>query len=66
VIEVGVLTWTSVWLSYVEPAVTLRMKDLESISSELEGERGGVWGGMSRRGTEGSLEMVACRAGCLV
>jgi len=43
VIEVGVLTWTSVWLSYVEPAVTLRMKNLESIICELEGERGGVW-----------------------
>lgn len=46
VIEVGVLTWTSVWSWYVGPAVTLRMKDFGFIRFELASKSVGICGGM--------------------
>ena len=63
VIEVGVLTWTSVWSWYVGPAVTLRMKDFGSIRFEPASKSVGICGGMWKEGRE-KLKGGRVRARC--
>ena len=63
VIEVGVLTWTSVWSWYVGPAVTLRMKDFGSIRFELASKSVGICGGMWKEGRE---KLKGGRVPCLL